>query len=236
MSSSVTIPERSAAVTAYLVDFQNTRPPTPSRRGRLIFALDATASRQPTWDTACAIQGEMFEAAAGLGPLEVKLAFYRGFDECKTSRWLFSAPDLHQTMRHVTCVGGHTQIERILNLGIRQAQAAKLGALIFVGDACEEKHDPLCHLAGGLGKRGVPVFVFHEGNDNNAGRVFRQIAQLSGGAYLPFSLAGIAQLKTLLGAVAVFVSGGRRALEDYAEEKGGAVLQLSHQLKKESFR
>jgi hypothetical protein len=35
-------------------------------RGRLIFALDATASRQPTWDHACRLQGEMFTEAAGL--------------------------------------------------------------------------------------------------------------------------------------------------------------------------
>src|SRR5687767_13374539 len=31
-----------------------------SGRGRLLFAMDATASREPTWDLACAIQGEMF--------------------------------------------------------------------------------------------------------------------------------------------------------------------------------
>ena len=37
---------------------------TGGGRGRLIFALDATASREPTWDRACRIQGEMFEATA----------------------------------------------------------------------------------------------------------------------------------------------------------------------------
>ena len=30
-------------------------------RSRLIFALDATASRQPTWDTAAQLQAEMFD-------------------------------------------------------------------------------------------------------------------------------------------------------------------------------
>ena len=57
-------------------------------RGRLIFALDATASREPTWDRACRIQGEMFEATAALGGLEIQLVFYRGFSECKASRWM----------------------------------------------------------------------------------------------------------------------------------------------------
>jgi hypothetical protein len=57
-------------------------PARPSgSRGRLLFAMDATASREPTWDHACAIQGEMFVAAEGLGGLDVRLAFYRGFDE-----------------------------------------------------------------------------------------------------------------------------------------------------------
>ncbi|HLI20382.1 MAG TPA: hypothetical protein VKV32_04645, partial [Stellaceae bacterium] len=32
------------------------------RRGKLIFAMDATASREPSWDRASRIQGEMFEA------------------------------------------------------------------------------------------------------------------------------------------------------------------------------
>ena len=31
--------------------------------GWLIFALDATMSRQPTWDEACSLQGEMFGVA-----------------------------------------------------------------------------------------------------------------------------------------------------------------------------
>ena len=59
----------------------------PGSRGRLLFAMDATASREPTWDHACTIQGEMFVAADALGGLDVRLAFYRGFDEFKVSRW-----------------------------------------------------------------------------------------------------------------------------------------------------
>src|SRR5579864_5605483 len=62
-----------------------------SGRGRLIFAMDATASRQPSWDHACKIQGEMFDATTSLGGLDVQLVFYRGFNECKASRWLSSA-------------------------------------------------------------------------------------------------------------------------------------------------
>jgi hypothetical protein len=44
-------------------------------RGRLLFAMDATASREPTWDHACGIQGEMFVAADALGGLDVRWPF-----------------------------------------------------------------------------------------------------------------------------------------------------------------
>src|SRR5437868_11660485 len=111
---------------------------TGGGRGRLIFALDATASREPSWDRACRIQGEMFEATAALGGLDVKLIYYRGFNECKASRWLANAADLHRVMRAVSCLGGETQIERVLDHAIAENQKQRLGALVFVGDAMEE--------------------------------------------------------------------------------------------------
>jgi hypothetical protein len=196
-------------------------------RGRLIFALDATASREPTWDRACRLQGEMFEAAAELGGLDVQLVFYRGFDECKASRWLGAAADLHRAMRSVACVGGETQIGRVLAHALREARSEKVNALVFVGDAVEEKLDELCRLAGELGLLGVPVFVFHEGGDDTAGAAFRQIARLSGGAYCPFDLSSADQLRQLLGAVAAFVAGGRQALSAYGRRAGGAALMLA---------
>ena len=68
-----------ADVTAFLSKVAAT--PVSKRageRGRLIFALDATASRQPTWDRACQTQGEMFEATTSLGGLEIQLALLPG--------------------------------------------------------------------------------------------------------------------------------------------------------------
>lgn len=55
--------------------------PASGRPGRLIFAIDATASRQPSWDRACQLQGEMFLAVRDVGGLAVSLAYYRGFQE-----------------------------------------------------------------------------------------------------------------------------------------------------------
>lgn len=201
-------------------------------RGRLVFALDATASRAPTWDRACRIQGEMFEATAALGGLEIQLVYYRGFAECKASRWLTSASELHAAMSAVACVGGQTQIERVLGHVAKEARAKKVDAAVFVGDAMEESHDRLAHLAGELGLLGVPVFVFHEGGDPVAARAFQDIARLSNGAYCPFDSGSAQQLKELLGAVAAYAAGGRPALESYAGRRGGAALLLTHRLGK----
>jgi hypothetical protein len=40
-------------------------------RGRLIFGIDATASRQPARDTACQLQAKMFREATAVGGLEL---------------------------------------------------------------------------------------------------------------------------------------------------------------------
>jgi hypothetical protein len=223
-----------AGVDAFLHDLQRApRPPSggPSGgRGRLIFALDATASREPSWDRACRIQGEMFEATAALGGLDVKLVYYRGFNECRASRWMTNAADLHRVMRAVSCVGGETQIERVLAHALTETKKQRVNALVFVGDAMEENVDRLCQLTGELGLNGVPVFLFHEGGDPIAARAFQQMAKLSHGAYVRFDLASADRLKDLLAAVAVYAAGGYRALSAYGEKKGGEVLRLSTQL------
>jgi hypothetical protein len=203
-----------------------------SGKGRLIFALDATASREATWDQACHLQGEMFEATAAIGGLDVQLVFYRGFRECRASRWLTAAAELHGAMRGVSCVGGTTQLGRVLSHAAKEARAGRVNALVFVGDAMEENVDELCRLAGEFGLCGVPAFIFHEGHDEAAGRAFRQIAKLSGGAYCPFDAGSARQLRELLGAVAVYAAGGRQALLDYGKRKGGAALLLAGTLGK----
>jgi hypothetical protein len=223
---------RSAEVEDFLKRVKEAPPVAPGGgRGRLIFALDATASREPTWDRACRIQGEMFESTATLGGLEIQLVFYRGFAECRSSRWMTNAAELHRVMRSVSCVGGETQIERVLSHAIRETGRRRVNALVFVGDAMEEKVDRLCRLAGELGLLGVPVFLFHEGRDRVAAAAFKQIASLSRGAYLSFDLASADRLKELLAAVAVYAAGGYRALAAYGEGKGGEVLRLTSQLR-----
>ena len=222
---------QSADVDAFLRDLNRAPAVRPAGgRGRLIFALDATASREPSWDRACRIQGEMFEATAALGGLDVRLVFYRGFAACRASRWMQNATELHKAMSAVSCLGGETQIERVLEHAIGETKRRRVHALVFVGDAMEEDVDRLCQLAGELGMLGTPVFIFHEGGDTTAGAAFRQIAKLSRGAYLSFDLASADKLKELLAAVAVYAAGGYRALADLSAKRGGDIRLLTAQL------
>lgn len=200
-------------------------------RGRLIFAMDATASRQPAWDRACKIQGDMFLETDKLGGLEVQLCFYRGYGEFNYSPWYSSGSDLLQRMSSVFCLGGLTQIFKVLKHTIRETRAKKVHALVFVGDCMEENVEALCDLAGRLGVLNVPVFLFHEGGDRSASNAFSQIARLSGGACCPFDGGSASQLKELLSAVAVYAAGGRKALKHYSREKRGPVALLTRQLK-----
>jgi len=200
-------------------------------RGRLIFAMDATASREPTWDHACHIQGEMFQETAALGGLEIQLVYYRGFGEFKAGSWATSANQLLRTMTGVVCLAGHTQIGKVLKHAIKETKAKKVDALVFVGDCLEEDIDQLGQLAGELGLLGVPGFLFHEGRDEVAARAFQQIARLTGGAFCRFDANSPQQLRDLLSAVAVYAAGGRKALADFSARTGGVAARLTHQVK-----
>ena len=205
--------------------------PKSGSRGRLIFAMDATASREPTWDRACHIQGQMFVETAALGGLEVQVVFYRGFRECRASPWLQRSDDLLRYMSRVRCLGGQTQIDRVLRHAKKETGKKQVDALVFVGDCMEEDPDLVCHTAGELGLKGVPCFIFHELGDPAAAATFRQIAKLTNGAYCPFDSGSAKALRDLLSAVAVFAAGGRKALGDFSSKAGKEVLLLARQLK-----
>jgi hypothetical protein len=185
----------------------------PGGGGRLVFALDATMSRQPTWDLACALQAEMFDAAARVGGLEVQLVYFRGHAEARASRWVSDAGALKRLMTGIACHGGLTQIGRVLEHAERQAAKRPLAALVYVGDSMEEDIDRVCGLAGALAVRGTRAFMFHEGRDPVAARAFREIARLTRGVYLPFDARAAGELRALLGAVGAWAAGGRPALE-----------------------
>lgn len=230
------LPQKSskAAIDAFLEKVSST-PVTKSagERGRLIFAMDATASREPTWDRACHIQSEMFKETAALGGLDIQLCYYRGFREFKASQWLSSSDELLKRMTRVSCQGGYTQIEKVLHQAIQQTKQKKVQALVFVGDCIEEDVDQVCQLAGELGMLGVPAFLFHEGAEPVAQRAFQQIARLTGGAYCSFDATSAGQLRDLLRAVAVYAAGGQSALQDFSKDRSEVVRKLTRQLGKD---
>lgn len=193
--------------------------PPPSGGGRLIFAMDATMSRQPTWDRALSIQGEMFMEAGKAGGLSVQLVYFRGFGECRASRWVNAPETLAKLMTRVGCRGGNTQLGRVLSHVKTEANSAKVSAVVYVGDAFEEEIDNVCRTAGEIGLLGLPIFMFQEGSDATAERAFREIARLTRGAYFKLDDSAPRIFAELLSAVAAYASGGRAALE----RKGGAA-------------
>ncbi|MEP5766386.1 MAG: VWA domain-containing protein [Halieaceae bacterium] len=198
---------------------------------RLLFAIDATASRQPTWDRACQLQGQMFLATQHLGGLAVQLCYYRGLNELRASQWLVDEHALLQQMSSVRCLGGYTQIERVMNHALGEHQQDPVKAVVFIGDACEENPDKLIGKAGQLGIAGLPLFMFQEGRDPAVQSVFQQMASLSGGAWARFDQASAAQLAELLGAVARYAAAGREGLLEDGADASDSVKLLLQQLK-----
>jgi hypothetical protein len=214
----------SADIAAFVAKAKAMAPGPGNARGRLIFALDATMSRQPTWDMACELQAEMFREAGLIGSLDVRLVYFRGFGECRASPWISDTTQLARLMSRISVEGGNTQIHKVLSEARRQAVADGVRALVFVGDAMEENVDDLCAKAGELGLLKVPIFMFQEGEDAATQQAFREIARLSGGAYCKFDPGAAAQLRDLLRAAAAYAAGGREALQRLSGAGAAALL------------
>ncbi|MBV9903676.1 MAG: VWA domain-containing protein [Alphaproteobacteria bacterium] len=195
-------------------------------KGRLIFAIDATMSRQPTWNRATEIQSDMFQVAQGIGGLAVQLVYFRGHGEFRASDWTVSASGLANRMRDVTTRAGFTQLRRVLAHAVEEAGQHKIGALVYVGDCFEEDRDQAAQEAARLALLGVPAFMFQEGEDPTAGEVFSMIARLTKGVHARFDSGAAKQLRELLMAAAIYATGGAVALREHAQKKGGEVLRL----------
>lgn len=194
--------------------------------GRLIFALDATMSRRPTWERAASLQAAMFEEAGRVGGLEVQLVYYRGPDECRASRWYAEPQALARVMDRIDCRAGPTQIGRVLAHVAAEARDRPVAALAFVGDACEETAGELFDLAGRVAMAGVAAFMFQEGRDESVARIYAEIARLTRGAHVPFDEGSADRLGALLRAVAAYAAGGREALTALAGRADGEGARL----------
>ena len=207
-------PSASGEVAAFLARARAMAPTAVTGgRGRLIFALDATMSRQPTWDRALKLQAEMFEEAGKVGGLDIQLVYFRGYNECRASKWVSETKGLRDLMTGIECRGGQTQIGKVLAHARKESGKGKVNVLVFVGDALEEAIDDLAATAGELGMLGVRLFMFQEGRDAAVERGFRELARLSGGAYARFDPNAAGELAALLRAAAVYAAGGLKALQ-----------------------
>jgi hypothetical protein len=201
------------------------------QRGRLIFALDATMSRQPTWDTASKLQADMFREAGSVGGLDVQLVYYRGLAECRASPWVGEPLRLATLMARIDCQGGHTQIGKVLAHARRENDSRKVAVLVFIGDAMEESLDDLCSAAGELGLRNLKAFMFQEGYDPVCEQAFREVARLTGGAFCRFKPGAAHELAELLRAAAAYAAGGMTALADLKARNSSGAIKLLEQLK-----
>jgi len=226
------VPSSQGDIRNFLQQASKISAPLDGRAG-LVFAMDATMSRQHTWDEAQHIQAEMFDAVDTTVSLDVQLIYFRGFGECRASRFVSNAADLRDLMTQIDCRGGQTQISKVLAHTRKEASArsknrsgkTKVSALVYVGDAMEEDVDSLCAKAGELGLLGVPCFVFQEGHDQQAEVAFREIARLSKGAFMRFGPGSASRLADLLKAVARYAGGGRCALEASNSREARLLLE-----------
>ena len=214
----------SSRVSAFLAEAAS----KPRQRGNLLFALDATASRERTWDTASQLQASMFLEVVGIGGLDLQLIYFRGMRgvnaECKASPWISDPVALARLMAKIKCETGYTQIERVLSHASRETSQRKIGAVVYVGDACEEERGVLVRSARELGDLGIPVFMFQEGRDQEARARFQEIAELTHGAYHSFDQGSAKLLGELLKAVAAFAVGGVLALERQGSDAAKRLL------------
>ena len=203
----------SSDVAAFVRKVDSLARPKNAPSGRLLFALDATMSRQPTWDLACSLQGEMFKAIPKDSALQVQLLYFRGFGECRASKWVLNADALARLMSSIDCRGGNTQIGKVFAHARAEHARGKINALVYVGDAIEENVDELAQKAGELGLLNCPMFLFQEGRDPQVEAAFREFARLTKGAYARFDANAPQELAALLKAVAAYASGGRDLLK-----------------------
>lgn len=220
------------ALTTFLAKVKAAAPATrptgvaPAGPARLIVAMDATASREPSWRTARQVMDAMFrEVPEGLS---VQLCWYGG-GSFHRSTWTSDAKALLDVVASVRCQAGNTQIDRVLRHAADEAaRGGKVAGLVLVGDAFEEALAAAQAASKSLRLLGCPVFAFQEGEDYRATEAFKAIATITGGVHLPFDSEAPDKLRELLAGIAAYASGGMKALEAATKRLPGAQLLLTH--------
>jgi hypothetical protein len=209
--------------------FSDAQPPadtgTPSRP-RLIFAVDATASREPAWAAARQVTDALVKALPG--ELDVALAVHGG-NRVHTFTGFTSDPaTLRDRAAGVTCQAGLTRLLPILSSSLKQ-QSVRV--VIYIGDVFEESLPHGRTIADAMGARGTKLIVLHDTADRSARRdaeLFWDLAKRTGGCVLPFDASASGRLRDILSAVAVYAVGGEKLLRERRHALPGAVALLEH--------
>ncbi len=198
---------------------------TPTRP-RLVFAVDATASREPAWAAARQVTDALVQALPG--ELDVALAVHGGSRVHTFTGFTSDARTLRDRAAGVTCQAGSTRLLPILSASLKQPAVR---VVVYIGDVLEES---LAHgrpLADQMGAQGIKLFVLHDTADRSAQRyaeVFWDLAKRTGGCVLPFDPSAPGRLRDLLSAMAVYAVGGEKLLRARRHELPGAVALLEH--------
>ena len=194
-------------------------------QNRLIFALDATASREPTWYAARAMHQALFDVATEDATFALQLCYFRGLMEFEATPWMTKPGPLLDALNAVYCQGGATQIERVLRHALGEFEGSgSVKAIVYIGDACEENPDALNALAVQCRLAKRPLLLFQEGRDPTASRCFASMAALSNGAHVQLNDASGERLRELLKSAVRFVMGGRKALQGSRRESDKLLL------------
>jgi hypothetical protein len=217
------------AATAALPVLSHAEPPaetgTPARP-RLIFAVDATASREPAWTAARQVTDALVKALPG--ELDVALAVHGGSRVHTFTAFTNNAATLRDRAAGVGCEAGMTRLLPILSASLKRPGVR---VVVYIGDVFEESPVRGRSLADAMGLKGIKLIVLHDVADWNARRdaeVFLDLARRTGGCVLPFDANAPARLRDLLAAVAVYAVGGTEMLEAKRDEMPGAVMLLEH--------
>jgi hypothetical protein len=218
-----------AAATSLPAAFTHAEPPAetgPSSRPRLVFAVDATASREPAWAAARQVTDALVKALPG--ELDVALAVHGGSRVHTFTAFTNDPATLRDRTAGVTCEAGLTRLLPILSASLKQPSVR---VIVYIGDVFEENLSHGRNLADSLGQRGTKLIVLHDTADPSARRdaeLFWDLAKRTGGCVLPFDASAPGRLRDILSAVAVYAVGGEKLLRERRHALPGAVALLDH--------
>ena len=209
------------------------KPARVSKPGRLVFVLDLTSSRGPGLQRARVATAAMFDAIKRIGSVAVKLIYFRGDNECRAGSWERDPAVVSRDMQRLSCKLGMTQIARALDCVLKGE--AEVSGVVFIGDHCEDDPEELARLAAALGKKHIPIFVFHEcadddGRARDARPVFERMAEISGGVYSAFEPESGEVLTELLSSVAAFGAAGPEGIQQMEPATTPQAQQLQTRL------